>query len=225
MTGAPDTGDRQYSVLADKPTSPQNRESGREFLARLRDPLRWKSAVYDVAVWFLFGWMITQALSMYAPGYPMLVGTPSIPTGLYWVDRHPAGIRRGDTVSFPFEPTQPWLKDRYGNDLVHTKIVLGVVGDTLSSATDGRLTLCHTQDNVRRLPVTCEPAGQAQTKDSAGRPLKSWVPPGHAYTLKDAELWVYAPHPRSLDSRYHGPIQASSVYGRATPLFLFGIPN
>lgn len=197
-------------------------ETWREFVQRLRDPARWRSAIYDVMVWFLVGTALAQAIAIYAPGYPILVGTPSIPTGFYWLEKHPADLHRGDLVTFPFNPTQEWLKGRYGRELVHTKILLGTEGDTLYADAERRLTLCHPQD-AHGVPGVCEPAGQAQIQDSKGRPLESWVPPGHEYTLKRGELWVYSPHERSLDSRYHGPIQAAILHGRATPLYLFGL--
>lgn len=193
-------------------------ETARQFWQRLRDPLRWKSAAYDLAVWFLFGWALTLGLSTYSPGYPIIVGTPSIPTGIYWVDKHPTGLKPGDFVSFPFEPAHPWLKGRYGRELVHTKMVLGTAGDTLHADASLRLKLCRSEADQRE---TCEPAGQALPRDGKGRPLPSWVPPGKQYTLRTGELWVYSPHPKSLDSRYHGPVERSRIYGRATPIFLF----
>lgn len=196
-------------------------ETMREFIARLKDPLRWKSAVMDLALWFMFGLVVTQMLSMYSPGYPLIVGTPSIPTGLYWADTR-ASVGRNDLITFPFEPTQEFLKGRYGRELVHTKILKGLPGDTIYADADQKLTLCPGADATGRV-LPCESVGQAFAKDSKGRPLYSWVPPKHQYTLRDGEYWVYATHERSLDSRYHGPIAASSVKGRVTPVLLFKI--
>lgn len=196
-------------------TKPETRS---EFMARLRDPQRWKTAVFDVILWFMFGIIVTTMLSRYTPGYPIIVGTPSVPTGIYWLDKTQHYFSRGDYVTFSFEPQQAWLKGRYGQELVHTKEVLGVAGDVVKADADLNLTLCQTRDNEA---PKCVPAGKAWSADSKGRPLYSWVPANHEYTLREGELWVWAPHPRSLDSRYHGPVLAAEMHGKAQPLFLF----
>lgn len=194
-------------------------ESGSAFLARLRDPKRWKTAVVDLVLWFMFGIIVTTLIGQYTPGYPIVVGTPSIPRGLYWLDKEVHDFSRGDYVTFSFEPTQTWLQGRYGRELVHTKQVLGVAGDVVKADEFLNLTLC--QNQAGHVPH-CVPAGTVHTKDSKGRPLYSWVPANTAYTLKPGELWVWAPHPLSLDSRYHGPVQSSAMHGKATPLLVFG---
>jgi len=186
---------------------------------RLGDAKRWKTALYDVLIWFLFGVLVTTMLRMYSPGYPILVGTPSIAMGVYWVDKTDHRYARGDYVSFDFEPQQTWLQGRYGHDLVHTKMVLGVAGDVVRADQDLNLTLCRR--NVDGLANSCVSAGKVFQKDSKGRPLYSWVPAGHKYTLRAGELWVFGTHPRSLDSRYHGPILAGATHGKAQPLWLF----
>lgn len=199
-------------------TSGKKPESSREFIARLKDPKRWKTAVFDVILWFMFGIIVTTMLSRYTPGYPIIVGTPSIPTGVYWLDKTQHHFGRGDYVTFSFEPKQEWLKGRYGQELVHTKQVLGVSGDVVKADAELNLTLCQMNDGE---PPKCVPAGKAWSADSKGRPLYSWVPANHEYTLKPGELWVWAPHLRSLDSRYHGPVLAAEMHGKAKPLFLF----
>lgn len=193
--------------------------AGREFLVRLRDPQRWRQAGYNVLLWFLFGLVVTEGLSRYSPGYPIIVGTPSLPTGLYWLDRHPGPLQRGDVITFGFKPTQPWLQARYGQTLVHTKQLVGRAGDTVIASRGRDLMLCPADETV------CRAVGRPHTQDGRGRPLAAFVPDGKSYTVRSGELWVYAPHDRSLDSRYHGPIPEADVHGRARPLWLFSIPE
>lgn len=192
---------------------------GQRLVARFRDRQRWKRSLYDLTIWFMFGMVVTMALRQYAPGYPIVVGTPSIPMGFYWVDRTEHQFSRGDYVSFDFNPTQPWLQGRYGRELVHTKIVLGIAGDVIRADQNLDLTLCHPAAGGK--PGACVSAGHVYLQDSKGRPLYSWVPAGHEYTLRAGELWVYGTHPKSLDSRYHGPVLAAATSGKAAPLWQF----
>jgi type IV secretory pathway protease TraF len=39
------------------------------------------------------------------------------------------------------------------------------------------------------------------------------------------EIWLYAPHPRSFDSRVFGPVPLGSVRGVLTPLWTAGQPG
>ena len=58
----------------------------------------------------------------------------------------------------------------------------------------------------------------ARARDGRGRPLPVWQ---GCRTLKPGELLLLNPaHPDSLDGRYFGPLPASAVIGRATPLWL-----
>lgn len=196
-------------------------ESSAEFIARLKDPLRWRSALFDVALWFVFGLCLTTLLSRTTPGYPILVGTPSIQTGIYWLDRMHPSYYVGDVVTFPFEPVGE-LKGRYGQHLVHTKYVAAVEGDVVESDGDNNVRVCRT--NPLDLQQTCTLLGKAQPFDSNGRKLTPWLPPKHQYTLRQGELWIRGIHPLSLDSRYHGPIPASIVRGRASLLIAYGEP-
>lgn len=186
--------------------------------ARLCNSARWRQAAYDVGLWFLFGLTLTLAAERYVPGYPILVGTPSIPTGVYWLNKAPPTLQAGHTVTFPFEPTQPWLQGRYGEHLLHTKLLLGVAGDIVRHNGQG-LEVCPAPDALGKADP-CRPAGVAQAQDSRGRPLYSWLAAGEQYVLKPGEGWAHGPHPRSLDSRYHGPIDLRTVRGRATPILL-----
>ena len=212
MTQQSETAALAVDSLADAPKEPNWKE-------RLKDPERWKKSLYDVFVWFLFGGLITTMLSMFAPGYPILVGTNSIPTGLYWLDQQAMGHYTNEYVSFPFRPTQDWLRERYGSDRVFTKMVKAVPGDTIYADAELRLKVCHARPDSGA--PECEDIGVPLPKDSEGRPMTPWVQANYQYTLKQHELWVYGPNPKSLDSRYYGPIRSELVKGKATPLILW----
>lgn len=58
--------------------------------------------------------------------------------------------------------------------------------------------------------------------DGAHRPLHPWTP---CRPLAEGELFLLSDtHPASFDSRYFGPIAASSVLGVARPLWTWGAP-
>lgn len=200
------------SLQSDTPKKPSLKE-------RFKDPARWKKSLSDLGLWFMYGVLITTMLNMYSPGYPIVVGTSSITPGLYWLDRQVSSFFPGDYVSFPFKPSQDWLLKRYGDDRVFTKMVKGVPGETVYSDSEQRLKVCHV--SPPGLPPSCEELGVALKEDSIGRPMTAWIPANHQYTLRAGELWAYAPNPKSLDSRYYGPIRADSVHGKASPLFLW----
>lgn len=201
-------GEAVASLLAAKPSLKE----------RFKDPKRWKKSLTDLGLWFMYGIVITTMLSMYSPGHPIIVGTASIQPGLYWLDKQVTSFRVGDYVSFPFKPSQEWLRTRYGEDRIFTKMVKGVAGDTIYADDSHNVKLCHVgYDNSQ----TCEVLGQVLEVDSVGRKMTPWVPANHQYTLREGEVWVYAPHQKSLDSRYYGPIRIETIRGKASPLFLW----
>jgi conjugative transfer signal peptidase TraF len=62
------------------------------------------------------------------------------------------------------------------------------------------------------------PFSRPLAADAAGRPL-----PRTAFgrrRLAPGEVWVYAPHPRSFDSRYFGPVPAASLRGTLVPVWV-----
>ncbi len=66
--------------------------------------------------------------------------------------------------------------------------------------------------------VDARPVATARARDGQGRPLPVWQ---GCRTLQTGELLLLNPaHPDSLDGRYFGPLPASAVIGRATPLWL-----
>lgn len=180
-------------------------------LKKLTTPALWRKSLIDVLLWFLFGTVVTMLLTQFSPGYPIVVGTASIPRGLYWVTKAEKNYQRYDYTSFKFMPSQAWLQG-YDVGTMHTKEVIGIPGDVVRADKAGRLSICH--------EGTCISAGIPLTKGARGTPLHAWLRPGTQYVLQEGEIWVYGSHERSLDSRYHGPIQAKNTQGKATPLFL-----
>ena len=76
-------------------------------------------------------------------------------------------------------------------------------------------TVCRIDDAVS---VDGRPVAVALVRDSRGRPLPVWR---GCHTLEPGEMFLLNPAvPDSLDGRYFGPLPASAVIGRATPLHL-----
>lgn len=62
------------------------------------------------------------------------------------------------------------------------------------------------------------PESKCLAKDEAGRRLNRWNM--KHYTMPPKMLWLYAPSPRSWDSRYWGPVSEDSVAGLAVPILV-----
>lgn len=187
----------------------------------LKNKKRWLDSGKDVALAFMGGLLITTMIGMFSPGKPIIVGTPSIQTGVYWLDKMDTSYAVGDLISFKFKPTQDWIKERYSKHLVHTKFVVALAGDTVSSDENLNLTACK-KDYLSGTLRWCRPLGSAKLVDSKHRTLIPWLKPGERYTLKENEIWVTGQHPRSLDSRYHGPVAYNDTLGTASLIFEYG---
>lgn len=191
----------------------------RPLIRRLLNAQRWSEVLKDQLIWMMVGCLLIFMLTKTLPGHPILVSTPSVPMGVYWLDRTAHGFKAGDYVTFEFNPANKELSRRYAPyTLWHTKMVKATEGYMVTSDAQLRLTACSPA--IWGTP-TCSDAGTAQTKDSKGRVLEPWLAAGAGYLVKRDELWVYGPHPSSLDSRYHGPVQVGDMLGKATPLWLF----
>ncbi|MBI5277767.1 MAG: conjugative transfer signal peptidase TraF [Burkholderiales bacterium] len=67
------------------------------------------------------------------------------------------------------------------------------------------------------LMIDGTPNGRILRSDRQGRPLPTWR---HCRSLAGGELFLLsATNPASFDSRYFGPVPASSVRGQAVPLW------
>lgn len=75
--------------------------------------------------------------------------------------------------------------------------------------------VCRTGDVVS---LDARPVATARARDGQGHPLPVWQ---GCRALKPGEIFLLNPSaPDSLDGRYFGPLPASTVIGRATPLHL-----
>lgn len=75
--------------------------------------------------------------------------------------------------------------------------------------------VCRTGDVVS---VDARRVASARARDGQGRPLPVWR---GCRTLEPGQIFLLNPSvPDSLDGRYFGPLPASAVIGRATPLWL-----
>lgn len=184
--------------------------------------------------WFAIGLVATWLIKVAVPFSPVIVGTESIPRGLYLLDSRPQHYKPGDYVTFRFAPAQAELRERFnpsGKEIRHTKMIKGVAGNIVTASPEGALKVCRLSVNpggalADQIPTLnddspgwhCESAGTPQPLDSQGRALTAWLPPGNAYLLRPGEVWIYGVHEKSLDSRYYGPLAEAALAGRSYPL-------
>jgi conjugative transfer signal peptidase TraF len=86
------------------------------------------------------------------------------------------------------------------------KLLLAGSGDRLDLSARGLAV------NGRPLPLSAP-----RRADPAGRPLRPF--PFGRLRLAPGQVWVYAPHPRSFDSRYFGPLEARNLRGLLVPVW------
>lgn len=182
---------------------------------RYKELATWVDVIKDIVMGFMLCVVLTLVYKHAVPGQPIYVGTSSIEKGFYWLDTRVTEFGRNDIVSFNFKPRQLWLQARYDNDNYFTKYVAGVAGDTVFADKENNLKICHSTGDL----TNCKDIGIPMTIDSKMRPMYSWLKPGQQYTLAPGELWIYAPHPKSLDSRYFGPVKSNEIRGKASPLY------
>jgi conjugative transfer signal peptidase TraF len=133
--------------------------------------------------------------------------TPSMPLGLYELLRLDHPIHRGDIVQL-CPPEQMALVARERNYVPlgacvyrtapFIKYVAAVPGDVVDLRDGGVWVNGHRLDGSA--PVAWDDQHRALPKAARGR-----------YRLRPGQIWVWSPYPRSLDSRYYGPIAVSSV--------------
>lgn len=131
--------------------------------------------------------------------------TESVPEGLYFVaSKDP--LERGLLVAFgPSREQRKWLERRgyIGTQWPLLKQISGLEGDTV----------CRENLDVSINGILV--AG-ALEHDSLDRQLPSWE---GCHTLQEGEIFLLAPHPRSLDGRYFGVQKIDGVLGTARPLW------
>ena len=162
-----------------------------------------------------FGYVMVTYFSIMGVAIASFVPTPlrlvwnasaSVPIGLYDLDP-PRHLAVGDLVAvMPDKPLADFMVERgyIGRGVPLLKRVLGLPGQRVcrSGAT-------ITVDNVEM--------GDALERDRMGRDLPVWQ---GCRIIRDGELFLMNWEIRdSLDGRYFGPVPASSVIGRALPLW------
>jgi len=151
---------------------------------------------------------LTIMLASGVPTAPRLVwnASASVPIGFYTIS--PADrIEVPDLVAvLPPEPIAYFMVQRgyVGRGVPLLKHVLGLPGQRVCR--DGR---AITVDSV--------PLGEARDRDSRGRDLPVWQ--GCRVIAEGDVFLMNLDVSDSLDGRYFGPLPASVVIGRATPLF------
>lgn len=90
------------------------------------------------------------------------------------------------------------------------KVVAAVGGDTVAVTVNGLVVNGHPVLNSRPL-----------TQDRRGRPLQRLT--DGVYVVPPGKMWLTSSYnPASFDSRYFGPVPATSVISRIKPLLVFG---
>jgi conjugative transfer signal peptidase TraF len=130
----------------------------------------------------------------------------SVPIGFYRVDRAEMLAVGNLVVVMPPEPLASFLADGgylpIGVPLI--KRILALPGQSL----------CR---NERLISVDGHDIGTALERDHLGRPLPNWQ---GCRSIAQGEIFLMnRDEPASLDGRYFGPISASSIIGRAEPIW------
>ena len=128
----------------------------------------------------------------------------SVPVGLYQVIQ--ASPRVGDLAVLRLPSAIGTLAARRGylpRSAYLLKPIAAIVGDRV----------CR---SGTRIFVRDRFAGLAQIVDSTGSTMPAWH---GCRTLRTGEVFVLADHPASFDSRYFGPLDATSIVGRAVLLW------
>ena len=130
----------------------------------------------------------------------------SVPIGLYSVHAVGALTVNELVVTRPPEPLATYLAD--GRFLPRGVPLLKHVG-ALPGSIVCRQGLLLSVDGVVR--------AKASERDHAGHPLPTWA---GCRTVAQGEVFLLnASEPASLDGRYFGPLPASTIVGRASPIW------
>jgi conjugative transfer signal peptidase TraF len=130
--------------------------------------------------------------------------TASAPIGLYWLDASQA-VAIGDLVAIrPPHGQAAWM-DRQGYLPTGALLIKRVAAVSPSR-------VCRSGAAVS---VDGSLRARADASDRWGRPLPQWT---GCRTLTPQDLFLLNVAPRSLDSRYLGPLPRGAVVGRMHPL-------
>lgn len=154
--------------------------------------------------WAAGGIFLTTASCLDLPLKLVWNRTESVPKGLYFVASK-GPLERGDLVAFRADvEDRKWLERRgyIGLDWPLLKLVSALERDTV----------CR---NNLTVSVNGFVVAEALERDGFGRELPSWQ---GCHTLEEDEIFLIAPHPRSLDGRYFGVQRTKGVLGIAHPI-------
>lgn len=128
----------------------------------------------------------------------------SAPQGLYWLRDAPLTKGRWAVLSASSEPAL-WAAARgyIGEDWPLLKQIAGLPGDTICR--DGAA-----------VSINGQQAAQAFLVDRMHRDLPVWE---GCITLAAGEVFLFSPHPSSLDGRYFGAVREADILGVAVPVF------
>ena len=162
------------------------------------------------AVVGLTGGAIAAGVCLFGDWLPLGLGyclniTPSEPVGIYRLV--PGGAERGTLILLqqPHDPAASVLRPYVPANLPLIKRVAAIPSDVVRIDSDGVYV-----NGVRW------PDSVPLLHDDEGRALHPY--PFGVYRVPAGQLWVMSNHPRGLDSRYFGPVPASSVISRLAPL-------
>lgn len=62
------------------------------------------------------------------------------------------------------------------------------------------------------------PASEPWDRKALGWEFRTWI--GQRVQLEKGEVWLFAPHPRSFDSRVFGPVPTSALRGSIEPVWV-----
>lgn len=162
-------------------------------------------------IWLVAGLVLLGSAS---PTHPVRIiwnRTDSVPRGLYTVRTlSPGKIPEiGDMVAFsPAPQDRTWLESRgyIGKNWPLLKYVAALPGDMV----------CRHGATLR---INHLPVAHALEQDHEGRPLPVWQ---GCHKLADGDVFLLAPHPRSLDGRYMGIQRSGRILGKASCLLAWG---
>ncbi|WP_336966606.1 S26 family signal peptidase [Sphingobium aquiterrae] len=136
----------------------------------------------------------------------------SAPIGLYTLHRTDDPPIGALVAVAPPAPLAGWLAERHylPKNVPLLKHVVATAGQRV----------CRTSSMIT---VAGQIVGKARERDSRGRALPVWK---GCRTLRTGELFLMNPAvPDSLDGRYFGPLPASTLLGRATPMLTRDVPG
>jgi conjugative transfer signal peptidase TraF len=161
-------------------------------------------------------WALLAGAAIGLTALPAIIAVPpvllwnasaSVPIGLYAVHR-PGALHIGDVVVV--RPPEPLARDLDAR----RSLPMGVPLIKPVAALAGQM-VCRRGGAVS---IGGTVLAQVRDRDGRGRPLPAWQ---GCHRLGSDEVFLLNPaQPDSFDGRYFGPLPASTVIGRATPLWL-----